>query len=57
MKKFRTVGAVIIMVLAGIIGFYLGNAMDGSGAWGGAILCAMIAGFGCVIYNMENPEQ
>ena len=42
MKKFRTVAAVV--------GAALQEEM------GGAILFAVIAGFACVIYNMDNRE-
>lgn len=52
MKKFRTVAAVIIMALAAIVGFFIGAALQEGMA--GAVLMAMIAGFACVVYNMDN---
>ncbi len=55
MKKFRTVISVITMVIAGIVGFFLGAAMDE--AMGGAILFSMIDGIACIIYTIDNPED
>ena len=55
MKKFRTVVSVILMILAAIAGIFAGAAL-GSAA-GGAILFSMIAGFGCVIYALDNREN
>lgn len=52
MKKFRTVAAVITMVIAGTSGFFIGAALDN--ALGGAFLFSMIAGISCVIYAIEN---
>ena len=46
MKKFRTVAAVVII--------FVGAALQEE--MGGAILFAVIAGFACVIYNMDNWE-
>ena len=54
MKKFRTVVSVIIMLLAGILGFFAGAALGDS--FGGAILFSMIAGIACVIYAIDNRE-
>ena len=52
MKKFRTTVSVIIMILAGIAGFFAGSAVtDGMG---GAILFSMIAGIGCIVYTADN---
>ena len=36
MKKFRTIVSLIAMVLAGVVGFFLGSALES--AFGGAIL-------------------
>lgn len=36
MKKFRTIVSLIAMVLAGVVGFFLGSALEN--AFGGAIL-------------------
>ena len=55
MKKFRTVVSLIVMVLAGGIGFFVGAALDS--AFGGALLFALIAGIACVIYTIENQEK
>ena len=52
MKKFRTVAAVITMVIAGTAGFFIGAALDN--ALGGAFLFSKIAGISCVIYAIEN---
>ena len=54
MRKFRTVMSVIVMVLAGIIGFFAGAALGDS--FGGAMLFSLIAGIACVIYAMDNRE-
>ena len=54
MKKFRTTVSVIIMILAGIAGFFAGSAVtDGMG---GAILFSMIAGIGCIVYTADNRD-
>lgn len=50
MKKFRTVVSLIIMCIAGIVGFFIGS-------MGGAILFAMIAGIACVIYAIDNNAK
>ncbi len=51
MNKLRTVVSVIIMVIAAIIGLYVGQGLDG------AILFAVIAGIACVIYTLDNREN
>ena len=55
MKKFRTVVSVIIMVLAGVAGFFVGASVND--AMGGAVLFAMVAGIACVIYTLDNREE
>ncbi len=55
MKKERTIVSVIIMILAGIIGFFIGSALDNS--FGGAILFSMISGIGCIIYTLDNQQE
>lgn len=55
MKKFRTVASVIIMVIAGTAGFFIGAALDN--AMVGASLLSMIAGIACVIYTIDNQEK
>ena len=52
MNKFRTVISVIVMMLAGIVGFFAGAAL-GSGLEG-AILFSMVAGIGCIVYTIDN---
>ena len=48
MKKFRTVASVIIMVIAGIVGFFIGAFLNEPMA--GTILFSMIAGIACIVY-------
>lgn len=55
MKTFRTVVSVIIMVLAGFVGFFVGASVNDS--MSGAILFSMIAGIVCVIYTLDNREE
>ena len=55
MKKFRTIVSIIIMFLAGIVGFFVGSSLGS--AFGGAIFCSMIAGIACVIYSIDNREE
>jgi len=54
MKKDRTIVSVIIMVLVGIIGFFVGAALDNS--FGGALLFSMIAGIACIINTLDNRQ-
>ena len=53
MKKFRTVASVIIMVIAGIVGFFIGAFLNEPMA--GTILFSMIAGIACIVYAIDNP--
>ena len=55
MNKFRTVVSVIVMVIAAIVGFFIGASL--CDALGGAILFALIAGFACVIYTLDSRER
>ena len=55
MKKFKTVCSDIIMIIAAIIGLFVGALLNE--AMGGAILFAVIAGFSRVIYAIDNPEK
>ena len=55
MKKFRTIVSLIVMVLSGIVGFFVGSALEN--AFGGAILFSLIAGIACVIYTIDNREE
>ena len=54
MKKFRTVISVITMVIAGIVGFFVGATVNE--AIGGAILFSMISGIAGIIYTIDNHE-
>ena len=54
MKKFRTVVSLILMVIAGVVGFFVGSALENG--FGGAILFALIVGIACVIYAIDNRE-
>ena len=54
MKKFRTVGAVIIMALAAVAGTFAGAALGDT--VGGAILLTLIAGIGCIVYVIDNRD-
>jgi len=55
MKLFRTICAVLIMLLASLAGLFAG-AQLGS-AVGGAVWGACIAGFACVVYAIDNWEK
>lgn len=55
MKKFRTIASVIIMVVAGIAGIFVGATLDNT--IGGAILFSMIAGIACIVYAIDNHEN
>jgi len=55
MKKERTIISVIIMILAGIIGFFFGSPFGNR--FGGAILFSMISGIGCIIYTLDNRQE
>lgn len=55
MKKFRTVIAVIAMVVSGIIGFFIGATINEM--MNGAILFSMIAGIACIVYTIDNRDK
>ena len=55
MKKFRTVISFIVMVIAGIAGFFLGATLNE--AMLGAILFSMISGIACIVYAIDNKED
>lgn len=55
MKKFRTMISVIIMVLSGMAGLFVGAFLNDM--VGGAILFSLIAGIACIIYAMDNREN
>ncbi len=55
MNKFRTIVSIIIMIVVGIIGFFIGASLGESMC--GAILFSMIAGIACIIYVIDNQEK
>ena len=55
MNKFRTAISIIIMVIAGVGGFFIGATMDE--ALSGAILFSMIAGIACIVYTIDNRSE
>ena len=55
MNKFRTAISIIIMVIAGVGGFFIGATMDA--ALSGAILFSMIAGIACIVYTIDNRSE
>ncbi len=55
MKNFRTVASVIVMAIAGMIGFFIGSALNEG--LNGAILFSLISGLACVIYVIDNREE
>lgn len=58
MKKFKTVGSIIIMAIAAVVGFFIGSAVSGSdGGFGCAILLALISGIACIVYALDNRED
>ena len=58
MKKFRTVVSVIIMVIAAVVGFFIGSAVSGSdGGFGCAILLTLISGIACIVYAIDNRKN
>ena len=55
MRLFRMIVSIFVMLIAGLIGFFVGLRIDE--AMGGAILFSVIAGIACVIYTIENQEK
>lgn len=55
MSKFRTVVAVIIMILCGVAGLFLGATLNN--AIGGGILGVLIFGIACIIYVLDNQDK
>lgn len=55
MKKFRTVMSLIVMVIAGIAGFFVGTSINE--AMCGAILFSMISGIAYIVYVIDNNED
>ena len=58
MKKFKTVGSVIIMAIAAVVGFFIGSAVSGSdGGFDCAILLTLISGIACIVYAIDNRDN
>ena len=55
MRLFRMIISIFVMLIAGLIGFFVGIRIDE--AMGGAVLFSVIAGIACVIYTIENQEK
>ena len=54
-RKFRTAVSLIVVLLSGAAGFFIGAALGN--AWGGAICFSMIAGIACVVYAVDNRDE
>ena len=54
MRLFRMIVSIFVMLIAGLIGFFVGLRIE---AMGGAVLFSVIAGIACVIYTIENQEK
>ena len=54
-RKFRTAVSLIVMLLSGAAGFFIGAALGD--AWGGAICFSMIAGIACVVFAVDNRGE
>lgn len=52
MKKGRTAAAVILMLVCGLVGSFLGAFLYN--AVGGAILGVLTAGIACIVYTIDN---
>lgn len=55
MKCFKTVLSVIIIIIFGIIGFFVGAMMND--ALGGALLFSIISGIACIIYAIYDLKE
>ncbi len=55
MKKFRTVASLIIMIISGIVGFFIGALLNDG--LSGAILFSLIAGISCIVYTIDNRGE
>ncbi|MBS6880176.1 hypothetical protein [Hominenteromicrobium sp.] len=53
--NMKTIGSAVVIILAAIVGLFLGTAMNDG--LSGSILLAVIAGFVCVIYTIENSGK
>ena len=54
--NMKTIGSAVVIILAAIVGLFLGAAMN-DGLSGSILLLAVIAGFVCVIYTIENSGK
>jgi K+ transporter len=54
-NMFRTVVSIIVMIFVGIVGFFLGAAVND--CMGGAILFVLIAGIACIVYVIDNQNS
>lgn len=55
MLGMRTVISVVIIMIAAVIGFFMGSGMNE--AMGGAALFAVVAGFACTIQAIESNKK
>ena len=57
LKKYveEILSSAVVIILAAIVGLFLGAAMNDG--LSGSILLAVIAGFVCVIYTIENSGK
>lgn len=55
MNKNRTAVALLLMVFAALIGFYVGSWLQAG--MQGAILFSMIAGIACIVYTIDNRDR
>ena len=55
MREVRTAISVIIMFFAGVIGLFVGAALNEG--LSGAILFSLIAGIACIIYTIDSRED
>ncbi|MBQ8026387.1 MAG: hypothetical protein IJ259_08245 [Oscillospiraceae bacterium] len=55
MNKTRTMVALLLMVFAALIGFYVGSWLQAG--MQGAILFSMIAGIACIVYTIDNRDR
>ena len=53
--NMKIIGSSVVIILAAIVGLFLGAAMNDG--LSGSILLAVIAGFVCVIYTIENSGK
>lgn len=55
MKMLRTVAAVVIMLVFGFIGLFIGARLNNP--VGGVILGVLISGIACIIYTIDNSNK